>query len=196
MLLKEAHFAFMAKAAKAKMARIWVQSIKAHSPGAIDYLSSVLHRKIPNPSYHTNDISSNNQSYTYSEFETYPNLEDDNYEKSHPEGKERSVIQTVYERNPENRRICIEHYKEEDDDKRIKCQICGFDFEEVYCELGREFIEVHHKTPLSELQGEVSIRPIIDLIPVCSNCHRMLHRSKDNCLSVDDLKQLIKNNTI
>lgn len=55
------------------------------------------------------------------------------------------------------------------------CQVCDFDFFQTYGELGRNYIEAHHTKPVAELKpGEkVSIR---DLIPVCSNCHRMLHR--------------------
>lgn len=106
--------------------------------------------------------------------------EDDTYEIDyHPEGREKVVMQTVYERNPENRRICIEHYKYNDCDKRIKCQLCGFDFEAVYGDLGRDFIEVHHIIPLSETRREIRVNPIKHLIPVCSNCHRMLHRGNN-----------------
>ncbi len=55
------------------------------------------------------------------------------------------------------------------------CSICGFDFEKVYGEIGQNFIEAHHKVPLAST-GPTKTR-IEDLIPVCSNCHRMLHRN-------------------
>ena len=59
--------------------------------------------------------------------------------------------------------------------KSYKCRICGFDFEECYGRLGAEFIEAHHTKPISTLSKneEVDVR---DLVAVCSNCHRMIHR--------------------
>lgn len=58
---------------------------------------------------------------------------------------------------------------------RVFCEICEFDFEETYGDRGKDFIEVHHKLPL-HASGETKTRPK-DLILVCSNCHRMIHRS-------------------
>lgn len=59
------------------------------------------------------------------------------------------------------------------------CQACGFDFEKAYGALGRDFIEAHHLTPLSELKGrEVALDPQRDFAVLCSNCHRMIHRSE------------------
>lgn len=58
------------------------------------------------------------------------------------------------------------------------CQVCGFNFENVYGELGHEFIEAHHLTPFSKLPEDkiVNLSPLSDFAVVCSNCHRMLHR--------------------
>jgi putative restriction endonuclease len=67
----------------------------------------------------------------------------------------------------------------------FSCVICGFDFFATYGELGRGFIEAHHKVPLAHLEPGAKTR-IEDLAPVCSNCHRMLHRSGDH--TTDDLK--------
>ena len=50
-------------------------------------------------------------------------------------------------------------------------------FEQTYGELGKDFIEVHHLHPVS--QGERKVNPIEDLIPLCSNCHSMIHRQED-----------------
>lgn len=74
---------------------------------------------------------------------------------------------------------------------KLDCEACEFDFYKIYGELGKGFIECHHKTPLSEIDGE-SITTMKDLILVCSNCHRMLHRDL-NFVSVDELRKLIKN---
>jgi predicted HNH restriction endonuclease len=59
---------------------------------------------------------------------------------------------------------------------QLACSVCDFDFKQFYGDLGTEFCEVHHLLPLSEADGEVQTR-LEDLAVVCSNCHRMLHRS-------------------
>jgi 5-methylcytosine-specific restriction protein A len=72
------------------------------------------------------------------------------------------------------------------------CKICGFDFEKIYGEIGKEFIEVHHIesiTTLSRHDEYAGTNPIKDLIPVCSNCHSMLHRKRPAYLP-----EVIKNN--
>jgi len=57
----------------------------------------------------------------------------------------------------------------------LKCELCGFDFEEKYGPVGKGYIELHHKIPLAQLRPNRKNR-LSDLILVCSNCHRMLHR--------------------
>lgn len=69
--------------------------------------------------------------------------------------------------------------------KSFACAVCNFDFFQKYGELGRGFIEAHHKVPISQLEPG-SQTSLEDLAPVCSNCHRMLHRSGG--MSIDDLK--------
>lgn len=60
---------------------------------------------------------------------------------------------------------------------KLACEVCSFDFAEVYGELGEEFIECHHTVPLHTL--DVQRKTLIDeLALVCANCHRMIHRRK------------------
>lgn len=87
------------------------------------------------------------------------------------EGKAYIVESTRYERNPLNRQLCIAS-------KGYTCSVCGFNFFVTYGDIGSGFIEVHHIEPLSRMEKERVIDPIMDLIPVCSNCHSMLHRRK------------------
>lgn len=68
------------------------------------------------------------------------------------------------------------------------CQICGFNFSEVYGEIGRGFSEVHHIVPLHTLKKEIVTR-LEDLITVCSNCHRILHKMDG---MPEDIKRLKK----
>lgn len=67
------------------------------------------------------------------------------------------------------------------------CEVCGFDFNQTYGELGRGYIEAHHVVPLSMREKE-KVTSLKDLVPVCSNCRRMLHRTYPG-ISVDDLKK-------
>ena len=48
-----------------------------------------------------------------------------------------------------------------------------------------------HKHPLSTIREETKINPSTDLIPVCANCHRIIHRKKENILSIDEMKELV-----
>ena len=102
------------------------------------------------------------------------------------EGAVKRVAVNQYERNPVARQMCIEFYG-------LHCQICGLDFEKRYGELGKGFIHVHHVTPISQVNEEYVIDYTKDLIPVCPNCHAMLHRKnkKGDYYSPDELKQLI-----
>jgi predicted HNH restriction endonuclease len=38
---------------------------------------------------------------------------------------------------------------------------------------------VHHLNPISQTEGEHEVDPVNDLIPLCSNCHSMIHRLED-----------------
>jgi len=100
------------------------------------------------------------------------------------EGLVRRVSVNAYERNPEARRICIEHYG-------AICQICNFDFEKNYGEIGKGFIHVHHLKQISELAGTYQVNPIADLLPVCPNCHAIIHKRKPP-YTVDEIKRFLR----
>lgn len=61
---------------------------------------------------------------------------------------------------------------------KLECELCSFDFFKTYGEIGYGFIECHHQTPLYELT-ESMVTKLKDLMLVCANCHRMLHRGLD-----------------
>lgn len=105
-------------------------------------------------------------------------------ESYYTDGSVKSYYGMRYERNPENRKRAIEIHG-------LSCVVCGFNFEKVYGERGKDFIEVHHVNPLSTIGEEVKIDPKVDLVPVCSNCHRMIHRKKDNILTVQQLQMFL-----
>jgi 5-methylcytosine-specific restriction protein A len=59
------------------------------------------------------------------------------------------------------------------------CQACGLNFKEFYGELGDGYIEAHHLRPMSTLaKARVEMDPVQDFAVLCSNCHRMIHRSE------------------
>jgi|TARA_Y100000294_G_scaffold20197_1_gene17193 5-methylcytosine-specific restriction protein A len=90
-----------------------------------------------------------------------------------------------YERDLSNRRKAIEIHGS-------RCIICQFDFEERYGERGEGFTEIHHIRPLSVLGKEIRIDPLKDLVPVCANCHRMIHRRHDDVLDIDTMKKIYR----
>lgn len=104
----------------------------------------------------------------------------------HKEGFRETVLVNRYERNHKARQLCIEHFG-------CVCSICNLDFESMYGELGSGFIHVHHIVPLHEIGETYEVNPVSDLIPVCPNCHAMLHRKVNNIhLTPNQLKLLIK----
>lgn len=72
----------------------------------------------------------------------------------------------------------------------LSCEVCGFDFSEVYGKVGDGFIECHHIVPLSQLRPAQRTK-LGDLGLVCANCHRMLHRGGEK-LSIPALSRLIR----
>lgn len=65
----------------------------------------------------------------------------------------------------------------------LACELCSFDFEETYGDVGKGFIECHHRTPLSELTPDTKTT-LNDLMLICSNCHRMMHRGWENITKI------------
>lgn len=101
------------------------------------------------------------------------------------EGEIKTVETTIYERDKNARKKCIEFYLLKNNGK-LFCEICGFDFGKVYGERYRNMIEIHHIEPLHKIKAEYKVDPIKDLIPVCPNCHMVLHAKEGE--SIEELK--------
>jgi 5-methylcytosine-specific restriction enzyme A len=71
----------------------------------------------------------------------------------------------------------------------LKCEVCEFDFAQVYGELGNQFAECHHTKPVVKMKSGEKTKQS-DLSIVCANCHRMLHRGRD-LLSIASLKAIL-----
>jgi len=104
-------------------------------------------------------------------------------------GSEGGVVlreQLRRERDPKLRRKKLEDVKCRG--LPIACEVCTFDFSRFYGTHGLDYIEVHHRTPLA-VTGKTRTR-ISDLALLCSNCHRMIHRSRQ-WLTVEELVGLV-----
>lgn len=89
-----------------------------------------------------------------------------------------------YERDPEPRRACIAQHG-------INCAACGFSFEATYGDIGKDFIHVHHVVPVSQLGNDYQLDPLTDLVPLCANCHAMVHQGVGIPRSLVELRQII-----
>ncbi|WP_167043515.1 HNH endonuclease [Salinibacterium sp. ZJ454] len=85
------------------------------------------------------------------------------------EGRKRRIATNWYERSRSNRALAIIAHG-------TACTSCGFSFERAYGELGIGYVEIHHLTPVHLMDGPRIVNPIEELVPLCSNCHRMVHR--------------------
>ncbi len=99
--------------------------------------------------------------------------------KLYADGKPRTVTIKTYDRSPRARQACIEHYG-------YNCSVCGFNYAQAYGDIGALYIEVHHLRQVADTDEEILIDPIVDLRPVCANCHRMLHKRRPP-LSIEEL---------
>lgn len=84
------------------------------------------------------------------------------------EGAKRTITVNSYERSNKARLACIEHHGS-------KCKVCSIYFGEVYGNEFHGFIHVHHLTPVSEVNSRYEVDPKKDLIPLCPNCHAVIH---------------------
>ena len=99
------------------------------------------------------------------------------------EGARRLVYVNSYERSHAAREAC----------KRIhgtSCAACGFDFGAIYGSSYQGYIHVHHLRPLAEIGEEYEVDPKTDLVPVCPNCHAIIH-SESPPLSIDAVRKLL-----
>lgn len=112
------------------------------------------------------------------------------------EGFKKSIGGTTYERSSSLRDIAIKYYKK---DGLISCHCCNFNFEKFYGkELGKNFIEIHHLKPIFKYEDDdmnkVIKHAIKNVIPLCSNCHRITHRIWKKPLEIEVIMSHIKAN--
>ena len=105
--------------------------------------------------------------------------------EKYSEGAKRTVTINAYERSAKARAACIAHHGH-------VCAVCGFDFGKTYGSFGSGFIHVHHIVSIGKIGKEYKIDPVADLIPVCPNCHAMIHYAEPP-LTVEQLRKHMKN---
>jgi hypothetical protein len=141
---------------------------KVVSPGSTKYVIDLLKNGVP---------------AAYPNFTLQPDEVNEDAAEYYPEGSRQSVLVNKYERNTKAREKCIEHHG-------VICKACDFDFEDNYGEVGEGFIHVHHIVPVAEIGESYQVDPINDLIPVCPNCHAMIHKRKPP-YSIDEIKEML-----
>lgn len=99
------------------------------------------------------------------------------------EGPRKTITINAYERNRTARLRCIEHFG-------TRCQVCDFSFGSVYGPRFQNFIHVHHLRPLSTITETYQLDPVRDLVPVCPNCHAIIHQ-KEPPYTIYEMKKLI-----
>ena len=110
----------------------------------------------------------------------------DEIHKRFKEGTSKKVEVSIYTRSIEARKKCI-------DLNGCICSVCRFDFEKTYGSIGQGFIHIHHLNQMSEINDEYIVNPKTDLVPVCPNCHSMLHTKKP-AISIEELKSYLNKN--
>lgn len=103
--------------------------------------------------------------------------------EGHEEGAIRSVRVNQYERDPRNRKAAIDRHG-------VRCFGCRLELAEMYGEIARGYIHIHHIKPLSKGRV-VKVDPEKDLVPLCPNCHAIVHL-EDPPLTINRLKELIR----
>ena len=112
---------------------------------------------------------------------------DEDEESSFAEGSANYRLHRSYERDKTIvKKAKAKRYAETG---RLECEVCDFDFYDTYGIIGLGYIEAHHRIPVSQL-GALKKTRVRDLALVCSNCHRILHRTK-SVKSVKELRVLL-----
>lgn len=105
------------------------------------------------------------------------------------EPQEEGVLSRVevnkYERSRVNRALCLRHHG-------FECANCKLRMEHIYGPLGAKVIHVHHIQPVSLMDAPRVLDPILDLVPLCPNCHTMIHK-RNPPLSLTELSEITRN---
>lgn len=108
------------------------------------------------------------------------------------EGLAQKSLTTKYKRSSLLRKKAIEQFTH---DGVLKCDCCDFEFSKFYGHsYGVNCIEIHHIHPIFQYEGKTVEKTIEEalknLMPVCPNCHRVIHKAK---ISAEEMPLFKKN---
>ncbi|OGA51638.1 MAG: hypothetical protein A3F74_10650 [Betaproteobacteria bacterium RIFCSPLOWO2_12_FULL_62_58] len=104
------------------------------------------------------------------------------------EGATTQVLVNRFERNVQAREKCLEVHG-------YVCKACGIDFEKTYGGIGKHCMHVHHVVPIGSVRKEYQLSPEKDLVPLCPNCHYMIHR-REPPFTVAEIRAMIRANRL
>lgn len=114
----------------------------------------------------------------------FPDIIDEDSTKV--EGLKRQITVNKYERSSIARDKCVEF-------RGLNCYVCSMNFYDTYGEIGKGFIHIHHLVPLHQINAEYKVNYKEDLVPVCPNCHSMLHRKlNEKEPTIEELKLMLR----
>ena len=111
-------------------------------------------------------------------------LAEEVFTEAYTEGARKTVVINAYERDRRARQACIKAHGKQ-------CAVCEMRFGDVYGPIAESHIHVHHHRPVSQAGGEYVVDPVRDLIPVCANCHAVIHLG-GQCRTVEEVRSLIR----
>lgn len=106
------------------------------------------------------------------------------------EGSLVNVSTKTHVRSQKLRDAAIEHFTS---NGIIKCDCCGFEFSEFYGHnYGSTCIEIHHLKPIFSYEDDDVSKTIdkalLNLLPVCPNCHRVIHKNRIDASQIPQFK--------
>ena len=146
----------------------------AHSPSVIKYLNEYLNLSLSQPAYYTPLLEEDSVLEVMALSEESNQFSETGAELFGLEGEQKFVTHLRRERDAKI--VNAKKQKVLRESGMLQCEVCGFNFKEKYGEIGADFCEAHHITPLSEA-GQVVETRLHDLVILCSNCHRMIHKT-------------------
>lgn len=148
---------------------------RGHSNQAVDSLSELIGRELPYPGYAVSESVARPLPEELAEPPEMPTF---------TEGSRRRVVVNRYERDLSARRRCLEIHG-------MVCDVCRVDLSTVYGPEAEGLVHVHHLLPLAEVGDSYEVDPEKDLIPVCPNCHAVIHLDRHNPLTPSEVRKMI-----
>jgi predicted HNH restriction endonuclease len=159
--------------------------ITTGSPRAAEWDERYERKRVKRQIVNSNGIRITRKVWAYAPAQAELIPEEVSAKEMFAEGALKRITVNTYERDRKARRKCIECYG-------AICFICKFDFGKFYGSGAEGVIHVHHLKSLSEIGERYEVDPKKDLIPVCPNCHAVLHICKEPAFTLEQVKVMVK----